>query len=318
MPKVTYIARIYGLRVNCDLGRGDRFRDDLFIANDKAIVREVLAPHVAATIGKLEFEALGEAETFVYGKFPRPANFDSPDAKIRFLNEQLIATRILLNSLWLVKDNCANTEQAFLVTPMRGGENATSNSMSLHFSTVDGETRRVTDFSRDELAQARLFVTNLFKGPALADKEVMHQRVHEAFRFTRALYFVEAARVTRDLAVKISNYCTAFECLFAFETGELTHRLGERLARFLGPDMTTRREIYFAVKQAYDIRSKTVHGARANAKYEKVLPIAQSCDDLLRRAMRKIVETKSLHPLFLAPEPDPREFSSYLLDLVLG
>jgi Apea-like HEPN len=318
MAKVTYITRVYGLKVTSNLGGGERFHNDLLVANDRSIAGELLTTETKRVIGHLESEALRSADTIVYGRFPVPTNFDDPAGRVAFLNEQLVKTRGLLNALWLVKDNCANTEQGFLVGPGRFGEDITSNAMSLLFTTIEGETHRVTEFTREELGRARAFVTQMFEGPAVAVKEVMHQRVHEAFRFTRALYFVEAARVTSDLAMKISNYCTAFECLFAFETGELTHRLGERLARFIGSDASTRREIYLAVKQAYEIRSKTVHGARSNAKYEKVLPIARSCDDLLRRAMRKISESKELHPLFLAPEPDPRAFSNYLLDLVLG
>jgi hypothetical protein len=139
-----------------------------------------------------------------------------------------------------------------------------------------------------------------------------------AYRFTRAFYFVEAARASHDLAVKIANYCTAFEGLFALETGELTHRLGERLARFLGTDLASRKEIYAAIKRAYEVRSRTVHGARPDARREALTAIAQSCDDLLRRSMRKIIDTKALYPLYFTTKPSPRDLSQFLIDLILA
>lgn len=319
MARATFIARIHGVTVSSHLGHGDRFFD-LRVTNDREVAESVLKPHVRSAIGGIETSWLLEAETIVYGYFPwsPSVDVDDRDARLRLLNNLLFQTRLLLKALWLTRDNAANTELGFLITPSarHSGDDVASNAISLLFSMSDGTKDVATPFTREELREARE-VTRMHHPEFVSDPRHIHEEAN-AFRFTRALFFLEAARGTRDLSVKVANYCTCFESLFALETGELTHRLAERLARFLGTDLNSRKEIYSAVKSAYDVRSRTVHGARPETRFEKLAPISRSCDDLLRRAMRKIYETEALHRFYFTDDSSPREFSQFLLELVLA
>jgi len=317
MARATFIARIHGLKISSHLGGGDRLFDHLVVTNDLSIAEAILKPHIKRLIGDIESEWLLQAETIVYGYFPwPPPEGDDRKTKLRLLNSALFQTRELLKALWLTRDCAANTELGFLIAPAVGGDNVSSNIVSAFFSMSDGVKDTMTEFTRGELREARE-ITSMYHPDISSDPKEVHEDSN-AFRITRAFFALEAARSARDLSVKIANYCTAFESLFAFEAGELTHRLAERLARFLGGDLSTRKEIYAAVKRAYDVRSKSVHGARPETRFDKLAPISRSCDDILRRSMRKIFETEELHRLFLTDEATPRDFSEFLLDLALA
>jgi hypothetical protein len=320
VTKATFVAGVHGLVVTSSLGRGDRFFDDLLITNDPQVAAELLPLEAREVIGKLETEWLLEAETIVYGHLPWRREEDTNDARVRLLVDQLGHTRMLLKALWLIRDNCANTELGFLITPPsgRGRFGVTSNSLSLYFTKCDAESKIRTTFSREELREARLFVTETVVKGFAPDLKTEHEWVNRSPRLWRAMFFVEAARITKDLSVKIANYCTAFECLFATDTSELTHRLGERLARFLGADLPERKEIYRRVKHAYEVRSKAVHGAPSRVRYDALVAISVSCDDLLRKAMRKILANEELHGLFASGDSDQTVVNEYFLDLTLA
>lgn len=318
MARATFITRLSGLTITQHLAHGDRFFDDLRLTNDRAVARSVVTPHVREMIGHLEADWLLSADVIAYGHSPWDVHADTPALRLELLNAQLLRTRLLLRTLWLARDCAANAELGFLISPSGKltDDIVSSNSISLFFTVSDGTTGEVTPFTREELRQAR-GVTHYFHPDVSPDPRDTPEDAN-AFRFSRAMFSIEAARVTSHLPVKIANYCTAFESLFAYETGELTHRLAERLARFLGNNLEERRTIYREVKSAYEVRSRAVHGARPETRHDKLAPISRACDQLLRRALRKIIDTESLHALFFTAEPSPPALREFLLDLALA
>lgn len=68
------------------------------------------------------------------------------------------------------------------------------------------------------------------------------------------------ARSESVLPLKIMNYCSVLECLFTSDNTEVTHKVAERFARFIGKDFEDRKRLFKLVKDTYKIRSKAVHG----------------------------------------------------------
>jgi hypothetical protein len=80
------------------------------------------------------------------------------------------------------------------------------------------------------------------------------------------LYHIQSARHSKDLGVKLVDYCTAAESLFLSSSGELMHQLSERIASFDEKAGVSRIETYRRFKRAYNFRSRVVHGAAISAK----------------------------------------------------
>jgi len=169
--------------------------------------------------------------------------------------------------------------------------------------------------SADEFRETRaLFQKNVVE-PATGGRKST-----KVSRLERAHYFVQAARVASHVPVKIANYCTALEALFTNETSELTHKLSERVAWFIGIDTDERVDVFQRMKKAYGIRSKVVHGSTDWGKDTHVASeTSQFLDSLLRTVFRRIHADPTLEDLFAGDtEPLKRKHEEYLLGLVLG
>ena len=118
-------------------------------------------------------------------------------------------------------------------------------------------------------------------------------------RFGRAFYHIQGARHSKDLGMKLVDYCTAAESLFLSSSGELMHQLSERISCFNEKPGVSRIETYRRFKRAYNFRSRVVHGAAIAAKDLTVLKeLSSVCDDLLRRALRRLLDNKKLQQVF--------------------
>ena len=127
-------------------------------------------------------------------------------------------------------------------------------------------TRTSTTFSREELRKARELC-----GTPLTNRVVVNAQsaAEKSARYTRAVYFIQAARASSDIGVKIANYSTALEALFSTDAQELSHKLAERVACFLESAPSLRKQVFQDVKKAYGIRSKVVHGAGGSKEVQK-------------------------------------------------
>ena len=119
--------------------------------------------------------------------------------------------------------------------------------------------------------------------------------------------------MSADVSVKVATYVTCLEALLSTEQGELAHKLAERVARMLGADPSEQRELFRLVKDAYSIRSTTLHGAPLGKLARKLLPTAAMCDDVVRRLFLKILSSQELVALF-----NKGDLATYFLDLLFG
>jgi hypothetical protein len=108
----------------------------------------------------------------------------------------------------------------------------------------------------------------------------------------------------------------AIEALFgAKETNETTFRLSQRLALFLGEDISARREIFGFAKKAYGQRSNVVHGVRLEKlSKEKSLEFSAWTERHIRASFHKIL----LDPDLIATFGNGRSRDDYLDHLSFG
>jgi hypothetical protein len=107
----------------------------------------------------------------------------------------------------------------------------------------------------------------------------------------------------------------ALEALFGPEdSGEITHKLSERIAYFVSSTPLEREELFKRAKKGYRLRSKVAHGCRLSDKTVEESPVYLLwTEDVVRRAITKILGDPALISKFLG---DSRE--DYLRKLTLG
>lgn len=84
------------------------------------------------------------------------------------------------------------------------------------------------------------------------------------------------------LALKIVNYVIALESLFNTDSGEISHKVSERIAFLLSDSSQKRLEIFMNIKKAYSFRSKIVHGDNLRSDYENLKTLSITLDMYLR------------------------------------
>jgi Apea-like HEPN len=97
--------------------------------------------------------------------------------------------------------------------------------------------------------------------------------------------------------VRYALFWIGLEALFGAEDArEITYRLSQRAALFIGKDGTECRAMFAQVKAAYAFRSKIMHG-RWKADSESTARMAE-VETLLRRGMIKVLEDPGIRQIF--------------------
>ena len=163
-----------------------------------------------------------------------------------------------------------------------------------------------------------------FKMPA-AGELFSEEMMQHANRWARGQYFLQLARSLPDLGMKVAVYASVFECLFATSNSELKNKLAQHAAVFLSDDPQERKRLHAGVNEAYNIRSRVIHGDILSAKQlSRLQEVSVFCDEVLRSAFRHIFHTKDLHAFYFeAPasssraEKMNRELDEYFLNRLL-
>ncbi len=305
-------AALLNVEIAEDLGRGDKLDDQTFVTNNKREIARLLKPQVIEEIGQLEKSALTEAGAVIYSAVDLPDDA-SADAAHAWLRRKLDDVQRFKMALWLVKDNCVDSELGFLLCWLpQGGLRGHSNFLGTVYSLATGRTE-VTSFSRDELRRGRQLFRRM-SAPAAASP--FTRLTTNVPRVARASCHLSIARGYPDLGLKLSSYCSAFEALFSTSTAELSHQLAERVALFLSNSSARRLQDYRTIKSAYTIRSKVAHGdAIKPGKAESLPELASRCDSLLRDCLEKVISDRSIFAVF---EGDSEQLEEYMLARILG
>lgn len=211
----------------------------------------------------------------------------------------MVKTQLLMLALWMVKDNSANAYEAYLRLDDDTGPHFIGERFSNWFFMADCELR-VIAFTRAEFEAALGFYEQFDRIiPKLPhDEKRVSGLIHDS-RVVRTLYFVQAARATADLLVKIAFYCMCLESLFSTDKEGITYRVAERNAFFIGNHGPERRAIFDDVSRLYNTRSKVVHGDLVKkAQLPDLFERVKRGDDYLRRCLTKILGDPAMLELF--------------------
>ncbi|ANM17188.1 hypothetical protein AMK06_CH02294 [Rhizobium sp. N541] len=295
--------------------RGERFADNYYLTRDKQRIAELIS-EFGGGLGNVETSYLVKrASAVVYRR--SQIEFDGEDAVAcleKSIIDDMLAVKRLEMGLWLVKDNAAHFDRAWIVARTAQGSVVHTNTWASRASAADGTFDPVS-YSLEELRLARNFNTPLPAYLRASGSPTMLTK--GSLRFQRFQYFLSGARQSIDVAMKIAEYCSGLEALVSNSQQELSHQVSERVAALLAPPGPDRISNFKLVRQAYGYRSKAVHGASF-----KPADVTQ-----LRDCSKKIDQfCRSLFELYLEEEgqfrtavegPDD-DVTQFFIELLLG
>jgi hypothetical protein len=318
MAKSLFIVELENLRISENLGRGDRI-GSVLVTNDIQMKEELISPAFKHSFGSLEAGSLLEPGIVVAYRIQDDVDPLDADSSLHEVELRLSQLQALSFSIWLTRDCAVSTEIAFWLAPFRRhgasaeGLRSTRNFMAIKETDSRGE-RPLLELNREELRHVRTLFSQIV--PDEGDLLSPELARSTASRWARATYFIQAARSIGDPILKVANYVTALEALFASDHAELAHRLSERVAVFLSDEYLERTSIYSTIKRAYSIRSKGVHGAPVRQKdNEQARESCVALDRFLRAAMNKILSNPASSSVFIS-EIKPEDFDNYFLGLL--
>lgn len=267
------------------------------ITNSDKIKRELITEEVFDVIGRLNAIYFSEAETYIYFTF-EDDDYDTLFSNLdHFSSLEMLMVWIddFLKNMWIFKDNCVMCDQAFLIdVPIENQAKASSIVLVYSHTLANGEHLNVTfnELEFNEIIKLHDDIENYFHSKNSSSLNFMLEKGFS--RLSRALIFIKQAREARNLAYKISNYCSALESILSTDDAEISHKISERCA-FLLSKKRLKIETYKKIKTAYNVRSKLTHGATLDNKtLNQLFQISFDIDDILRDLILLIIKDKNL------------------------
>lgn len=310
MVAATFCTALKDISLPNNLPKRGKVGERLTLTTDFEEIRSIFSPEVVKLIGTVEYNSLASANGCVYGR----TQFHPSEDPYKVLDRFLADLEIFLQSMWIVKDNSVNFDTGFLIYNIGEEKYVSSNVISTMFFNCLGE-RAITEFSFNEIKET----LRLFESTEVVPRvpgQTRTQITSSVERISRSMYFVQSARDTSDLGNKIADYCSAFEALLATNPQELSHQLSERVAALLGDSPDEKWTIYREIKQAYQVRSKIVHGSGIKiSKIGELLEISRTCDQRIRECVSLYFTKPRVRK---AIESDASELDEFMVKRIFG
>ena len=212
--------------------------------------------------------------------------------------------------LWFIKDCAAHLYETILHAPKADASFILSNHEI--FTNTHGR-QDIEIFTKDEVESASRLMNDYRKNiqktgeifsiePGFTFTDVAKYRLNlspynNMHRIQRAMTFLNFARKQSFIPLKISMYVPIYECLFTDNEQEIRHKIGERCAYYLGGSKDEKIYNYNIIKEAYDIRSRILHGDKLSTKSkfgntstkDVQIEICKKLDNLTRIVLSKII-----------------------------
>lgn len=154
-------------------------------------------------------------------------------------------------------------------------------------TTLKSEITKKRDFKNHITVRKKANITEYINSGSL-----LFNPYNSRDKISKSFNFIHNARASSILPERITNYISFFECLFSDSAPEISHRVSERVALYLANEFDERIMIYNKLKEAYDIRSKFIHGDDLNKKNDNASSLKEiSCllDNYARIILNKIL-----------------------------
>lgn len=286
------------------------------ISNNSEIKKQLLSEQNRIVIGALESYFFENSTAFLFFNYEKTEEIFKDEKNLESLERILLWTDDIFKNLWLIKDNNVITDTAFLIhKAVNVNSEAASLRLQYQFTKSNG-SMETTKFTKDEIIEFSKYhddIENHFHSKKSSSQGFMLEKNFS--RINRGLIFVKQAREARNLAYKISNYCSALETIFSTDNVELSHKLSERIAFFLKDDFTVL-ETFKIIKKAYSVRSKLTHGDTLDTKQIEILDdLSIKIDNILRVSINKIIKSEELLKVFESPK---NTIDEYFENLIFG
>lgn len=291
--KLTFITVLHNLKLDDDTVEDINIFDDVWLSNNPKTKNKILDKKLLQyTVGTHSIREFNR-DTYLYFNKNIP-HIVSKEQMDEIANQYTFSflrkAQSFAQHLWKVKDNNIYVRDGFLIAYENDIEDGFTYKASLSAiftkSTINNEA---TFFSKDELMNAG----SKFTAPKFTDfnKDSFGGKFpssdhffksSKSTRMDRAQYFILSARANVALPIKIVMYITALECLFATSKGEITHKIAERVALYVGTTPDSKLEWFNFIKKAYGYRSKLIHGDVLGGVEEDLEEFTKQLDELLR------------------------------------
>lgn len=281
--QVNIISTLRWLNVEAEPGIYE-IMPGVSIVNDREVIKDLLDSPFKYFAGYIEYDHLLHTDHLAVCRPEEVSIWEGYDHSEPMLLTWLMWLSIIIEDSWLVKDNAIGCELAHCHFNDNGQDFWTSNGLYSTLSKADGDALVHTAFNYSEI--------NQWRDVSLELRTHLHDRGFSMFqspvskkatRFDRFLSFITSSRKTPYPSLKIAQICSALESLFSTSTGELTHRLSERVAHFLGGSAQDMESRYQFMKRAYGIRSQVTHGSHIKQSDIEASPyISKGLQDICR------------------------------------
>lgn len=306
-----FIARLHQIEITENLGSGDKISNSLKITNDRTQIEKLIPHMLRPSIGSMELAYLLDGAPVIFSAQEIPKDVSPRN----YLISRLYEVQLFLMTSWIFKDNSINVENGFLFYSKNGALTADSNSIAHHYSTADGKVEPIS-ITRNELRAIRESHRKILPTIDPTYELPRSSLTTEHPRYARASYFINGARGTMDIAIKVAHYCTAFETLFSHSTTELSHQMAERISFYLFNSAEDRLKNYRKIKSAYSLRSKVVHGSTLqDKKLAEATETSIYCDELARMTFSRIHTAGAENTVFSL---NGDEFDEAMLKMIFG
>ena len=317
--KYIFVTQIFNLEIPNALNRGKEIRPGARITNNKEKILEIIDLSIFKdNIGSFsynEFTTYPGVHYIASGDIN--AKEDGRDKvgnglKFFFLRE----VQNFIYELWKFKDNNVYVRDGFLLlydTHIEEGSLYKA-SLSAIFSKADlsEDTTIFTSLELDSVINGWSpfeinedeYKMEIWKNP----NDVVFRKREEITPIVRGFYNIIGAKNSSLLPMKILFYCAALEALFSYEkTDEISHKIAERVALFIGENTEEKVFIFSQVKKAYSVRSRVIHGSYfKDNELDGLAKVSKYLDTILR----KVYTSPQLDELDLS---DPLAFQQYFL-----
>lgn len=247
------------------------------------------------------------------------ANMKTLNSNVHYHNSELVN---FLSCLWFIKDNCCRT--GIMLGTFPDSNYFSSRLSGFGFCFANGTLGAATTYSIEEIEEGYKYYIKwdeisqpihktISDGkPILKDRVMKDFQHNQSNRIERAMYFLLLARTSFNLSQKIAQYIGMYECLFSSNSNsEIIHKISERVAMYVGGDSIKKKATYKLMKNAYDIRSKYVHGEAYTKGVEVLIQTSIDIDNLSRVILRKILMVDSA--VFLQDNNSLNEYFNNLI-----
>ncbi|SHE78475.1 HEPN domain-containing protein [Chryseobacterium sp. OV279] len=292
------------------------------LSNDLTLIQDIIDDeNVRKLIGLNEINFMIENKTYILLKQSLNVSLEDFNEK-EVLSKILSSVQILCQCFWIIKDNAIRSELGHLI--YYSGESKRTflhtNLWSFALTNCLGNNLESIEFNLEEMVLSNSAFTVLTENLDYNSTINKNAKLtNKQNRLNRAFYFLQSARQSEDIGIKIAHYCSVLESLFSVSNSELKHRLSETVSFFLGDNKDKRIEIYKKVQLAYDVRSSVVHGDGIADKFVKnnyklLYDVSKNTDEIIRKCFDKIFRDENLTLLFTRNSKE--EINTFNQDLI--